>query len=36
MAEERARAAILDEPSVVRLLDAFPDATLETVTRKEA
>ena len=36
MAEERARAAILDEPSVRALLDAFPDATLETVTRKEA
>jgi DNA polymerase-3 subunit gamma/tau len=36
MAEERARAAILDEPSVRALLAAFPDATLETVTRKEA
>ena len=36
MAEERARAAILDESSVRALLDIFPDATLETVTRKEA
>ncbi|MCY7339096.1 MAG: DNA polymerase III subunit gamma/tau, partial [Sphingomonas bacterium] len=36
MAEERARAEILDEPSVRALLDAFPDATLDTVTQKEA
>ncbi len=36
MAEERARADILDEPSVRALLEAFPDATLDTVTQKEA
>ena len=36
MAEERARAAILEEPSVRALLDAFPDATLDTTTQKEA
>lgn len=36
MAEERARAAILDEPSVRALLDAFPDATLERISTKEA
>jgi len=36
MAEEQARAAILDEPAVRALIDIFPEATLETVTRKEA
>ena len=36
MAEEQARAAILDEPNVRALLDQFPDATLETVSQKEA
>ena len=36
MAEERARAAILDEPPVRAILEQFPEAILETVTRKEA
>jgi len=36
MAEERMRAAVLDEPNVRALLDEFPDATLETIDRKEA
>jgi DNA polymerase-3 subunit gamma/tau len=36
MAEERMRAAVLDEPNVKALLDEFPDATLETIDRKEA
>jgi DNA polymerase-3 subunit gamma/tau len=36
MAEEQARAAILDEPIVKTLLEAFPDAALEDINRKEA
>ena len=36
MAEERMRAAVLDEPNVKALLDEFPDATLETIDRREA
>ena len=36
MAEERMRAAVLEEPNVKALLDQFPDATLETIDRKEA
>ena len=36
MAEERVRAEILAEPAVKSLLDHFPDATLESFTRKEA
>ena len=36
MAEERMRAEVLDEPNVRALLDEFPDATLETIDRKEA
>ncbi|MGH6705352.1 MAG: DNA polymerase III subunit gamma/tau [Sphingomicrobium sp.] len=36
MAEERMRAEVLDEPSVRALLDEFPDATLESIDRKEA
>ncbi len=36
MAEERMRAAVLEEPNVKALLDEFPEATLETVDRKEA
>ncbi|HXG99813.1 MAG TPA: DNA polymerase III subunit gamma/tau [Sphingomicrobium sp.] len=36
MAEERSRSEILAEPSVRALLDHFPDATLESFTRKEA
>ena len=36
MAEERMRAAVLEEPNVKALLDEFPDATLETIDRKEA
>jgi DNA polymerase-3 subunit gamma/tau len=36
MAEERMRAAVLEEPNVRALLDEFPDATLETIDRKEA
>ena len=36
LAEERARAAILDEPPVRAILEQFPEAILETVTRKEA
>ncbi|MEO6248830.1 MAG: DNA polymerase III subunit gamma/tau [Sphingomicrobium sp.] len=35
MADDRARAAILDEPVVKALLAAFPDATLESVTMKD-
>ena len=31
MADERARAAILEEPLVKALFDAFPEATLETI-----
>ena len=36
MAEEQLRAAVLDEPNVRALIDQFPDATLETIDRKEA
>ncbi len=40
MAEERMRAAVLEEPNVKALLEEFPDATLETIDattdRKEA
>nr|WP_314444778.1 DNA polymerase III subunit gamma/tau [uncultured Sphingomonas sp.] len=35
MEEERARDAILREPSVAAVLSAFPDATLESVTSKD-
>ena len=31
MAEERVRAAVLEEPNVRALLEEFPDATLETI-----
>jgi len=36
MAEERMRAAVLEEPIVRSLLEEFPDATLESVQTKEA
>jgi DNA polymerase-3 subunit gamma/tau len=36
MAEERMRAAVLEEPIIKALLDEFPDASLETIDRKEA
>ena len=36
IAEERMRAAVMEEDSVRALLDAFPDATLEQIERKEA
>jgi len=36
MAEERMRAAVLEEPNIKALLDEFPDTTLETIDRKEA
>jgi DNA polymerase-3 subunit gamma/tau len=36
MAEERMRAAVLEEPNIKALLDEFPDAILETIDRKEA
>jgi hypothetical protein len=36
MAEERMRAEVLEEPNVRALLDEFPDATLESIERKEA
>ena len=36
MAEERMRAEVLDEPNVRALLDEFPEATLESIDRKEA
>jgi DNA polymerase-3 subunit gamma/tau len=36
MAEERMRAAVLEEPNIKALLDEFPEATLETIDRKEA
>ncbi len=36
MAEERMRASVLEEPNVKALLEEFPDATLETIDRKEA
>jgi len=35
MAEERMRAAVLEEPNVRALLEEFPDATLDTIDRKE-
>jgi len=35
MAEEKMRAAVLDEPDVRALLDAFPDATLESVAQSK-
>ncbi len=34
MAEDRERAAVLEEPAMKALLAAFPDATLETLTTK--
>ena len=34
IAEERERAAVLEEPAMKALLAAFPDATLETLTTK--
>ena len=36
IAEEHIRAAVLDEPNVRALIEAFPDAALETIDRKEA
>ena len=36
MAEEAMRAAVLEEDGVKALMEAFPDATLETIERKEA
>ena len=36
IAEEHIRVAVLDEPNVRALIEAFPDATLETIDRKEA
>ncbi|MDV3256678.1 MAG: DNA polymerase III subunit gamma/tau [Sphingomonas sp.] len=36
MAEERMRSSVLEEPNVKALLEEFPDATLETIDRKEA
>ena len=36
MAEEKVRADILSEPGPKALVDAFPDAQLETIERKEA
>jgi hypothetical protein len=36
MAEERARDAILREPSVAAVLSAFPDAELESVSTRDA
>ena len=36
MAEERMRAEVFEEPNIKALLDEFPDATLETIDRKEA
>ena len=35
MAEERDRAAVLEDPAIKALMTAFPDATLEFVTTKE-
>ena len=32
MAEEKMRAAVLEEPNVRALIHAFPDATLESVS----
>ena len=36
MAEERMRAEVLEEPNVRALLEEFPEASLETIDRKEA
>jgi DNA polymerase-3 subunit gamma/tau len=36
MAEERMRAAVLEEPNVRSLMEQFPDASLESIDRKEA
>ena len=36
IAEERMRSEVLDDPNVRALLNEFPDATLETIERKEA
>jgi DNA polymerase-3 subunit gamma/tau len=36
MAEERVRAELLAEPGPAALLDAFPDAQLDTIEKKEA
>ena len=36
IAEEHIRAAVLEEPNVRALIDQFPEATLETIDRKEA
>ena len=36
MAEERMRAEVLEDPNVRALLDEFPEATLESIDRKEA
>ena len=33
MAEERMRAAVLDEPNVRAVLESFPDATLESFSK---
>ena len=33
IADEQVRAAVLDEPAVRALLDAFPDASLESVSQ---
>jgi DNA polymerase-3 subunit gamma/tau len=35
MAEERDRAAVLEDPAIKALMTAFPDTTLESVTTKE-
>ncbi|MEO6580957.1 MAG: DNA polymerase III subunit gamma/tau, partial [Sphingomicrobium sp.] len=35
MAEEKMRAAVLDEPNVRALIEAFPDATLESVSQSK-
>jgi DNA polymerase-3 subunit gamma/tau len=36
MAEEQMRTAVLEEPAPAALIAAFPDATLDTIDRKEA
>lgn len=36
MAEERARAAVLADPNVAAVLSTFPDASLESISAKEA
>ena len=35
IAEEQVRAAVLDEPNVRALIEAFPEASLESVTQKK-